>query len=70
MSVLLPKVNGKFRVIGIVGLLFKTVSGVINFHIGRLINYQYVLHGFWLVQGMGTASLKANLIQNLMAISD
>ena len=66
--VLIPKVNGQFRGIGILEVLLVTLSGVINWWIGAAVQFHYVLNGFRVGRGTGTASLQSNLIQNLTEI--
>ena len=48
----------------------KTVSGVINCHIGAVINYYDILHGLQVVRVTGIASLEANLLQHLVMMRD
>ena len=60
--VLIPKGGGNFRCIGLVGFLWKMLSGVINRQIRSGVQFQDVLHGFRAVQVTGTASLEAKLL--------
>ena len=55
--VLIPKGNGEFVVIGLVKVLWKALSGVINRQIGVVVQFHNVLHGFRASWGMGNASL-------------
>ena len=43
---------------------------LINRCIGLEINYYDVFCGFWVVQGMATASLKSNLLQNITSMRE
>ena len=40
---------------------------VLNPFIGEAIKYHDILHGFWVIRGTGTTSLKAKLLQKLTA---
>ena len=59
---IIPKGCGDFRGIGLVEVLWKTVLGIINFRIASSIALNQIIHGLRAVWGMGTASLKFNLI--------
>ena len=65
---LIPKVNGDFRVVRIVEVLRKALSGVFNCQIGKEVQFHYVLHGFRAFRGTGTASLETNLLQEITSI--
>ena len=65
MVVLIPKGNGYSRGIGLVEVLWKTVSGVINRHIRVEVHFHHLLHDFWEGRGARTVSLEENLLQNL-----
>ena len=43
---------------------------LINRCIGLEINYHNVFCGFWVVQGMATASLKSNLLQKITSMRE
>ena len=60
---MLTKGNINYRRIRIIKVLWKTVSGVINHHIGATITYHDVLHGLQAGIFTGTASLEAKKIQ-------
>ena len=70
MLVHLLKGKGDFRVIGIVEVLQKNASVVINRHIGSELNDHNVLHGLRAGLDKGTASLKSKLIQKLKTIRE
>ena len=63
--ILLPKGNVNYRGVGLINVLWNTVLEVINLHIGAVITYHDVLHGFHVGRGTGTASLKNNLLQKM-----
>ena len=46
-------------------VIWKAVSGVVNFRIGAAVNSHNTLHGFRARRGTGTASLKVDLLQQL-----
>ena len=68
--VLIHKVNEEFKVIGIVAVLWKALSGEINMRIGVEVQFRDVLHGFWSGRGTGTTSLESKLLHQLTAIMD
>ena len=51
--------------IGLIEVLWKTVSEAINCCIGAAITYHDVLHKFRVERGVGTTSLEANMVQQL-----
>ena len=59
-----------FRGIGMMELLWKTVTSLLNLRLTTTIKLHDVLQGFQAVQGTGTASLKAKLIQQLSAMRE
>ena len=64
--VLLSKGDGDFRRIGITEVLWNSLSGDIKQLIVAEITYHDILHGLQAVRVMGTASLEAKLIHQLM----
>ena len=68
--VFLTKGNREFCCIGLVGVLWKVVSGVINQRIKFAIVYHNVLHSFWSGRGTGTTPLKAKLLQQLTSMRE
>ena len=54
--------------IGIVEFLFNNTMCIINQRITSEIGYHDILHVFWSGYGMGTATLEANIRQQLMAM--
>ena len=51
-------------------VLWKTAVVVLNLCIGKAITFHDVIHILRTSRGMGTTSIKANLIQNLVAIRE
>ena len=62
---LIPKCNGKFRGIGILEVIWKEVSGVVNVWIWVAVDFHDTLHGFSSGRVMMTTSLEANLLHKL-----
>ena len=69
MLLLFPKVGGEFRGIGVVQIFWKALLGVINHQIGVSVKFYDMFHGFWLLQGIGTAYLKVKLLRHLVSMS-
>ena len=67
-TVLISKGNGDFCGMRLVKLLWKTVTGILNCRLAATIQIKYTLHGFCMGTCIGTASLKAKLLQQLMAL--
>ena len=53
--VLLLKGGGEYHVIGIVEVVWKAVTMILNFYFSASIAYHDSLHGFWSGRGTGTA---------------
>ena len=69
--VMIPKGGGNdFRGIGLVEVLWKTISGIINLRLSPFIEFHNTLHGFYSGRGTGTATLEENLLQKLIAIRE
>ena len=68
--VLIPKGNGEFVLIGLVKVLWKALSGVINRQIGVVVQFHNVLHGFQAGQETGTTSLESKLLQQLTEMKE
>ena len=68
--VLIPKGNREFIGIGLVEVLWKLLSGVINWQIGVEVQFNNIIHGFQAGQGTCTNSLKDKLIQHLTAMRE
>ena len=56
MEFIIPKGDGEFRWIRLVGVLWKSFPGMTNLWIGAAVQFHDVLHGFWDGWGTGTAS--------------
>ena len=69
MVVLVTKGGGRdFRGIGLVEVLWKTVTGLLNHRFTSEIRFHDFIHGFWADRGTGTSTLKAKLIQHLTSM--
>ena len=63
--VLIPKGRKKYRGIGLVEVMWKVVAEILHRWLATAITYHNFLHGFWAGRSTGTATLKANLLQQL-----
>ena len=64
MVVLISKGDRReFRGIGLVEVLWKTTTGIINQKLALAIGNHDTLHGIWSGRGTGTTTLEAKLIQ-------
>ena len=62
-TLVLPhNVNENFWSIRLVEVLWKTLLGVVNHPIGAAVNSHYILHGFCVSRGKGTAYLEDNIL--------
>ena len=68
MVVLVPKGDGEFRGIGIVGVLWKALSGVINRRIRAAVKLNNFIHGLLGGWGTWTAYLKSKFPQQMMEL--
>ena len=69
--VLIKKGGGKdFRVIGIVEVLRKCTTGIINRRLTSEIHYHDNLYYFWTGRGTVTTPLEANLLQQVMVMRE
>ena len=68
MMVLLPKRKGEYRGIGIVEVLWKVCSVVVNCHLKRSVVLNDALHGFREGRGTGTSSLESKMAKQLVRI--
>ena len=57
-----------FRGVGLVEVLCKFITGLLKQRFTLAIVFHDIIHGFQAGSGMGTASLKANLLQQLTAM--
>ena len=70
MIVLLPKGGGEFCGIGLVKLIRKALSGVLNCLIGAVVDFHGMLHRFRAGRGTGAASLSSSLLQKRTAMRE
>ena len=70
MVILLFKGNGKFRGIGLVEFLWKTVLDIINRRIGTVVCFHNVLHELCACQGVGVALIKYKLLRQVMVMRE
>ena len=56
--------------IGLVEVLWKAVTSLLNRRLTVFITYHNALHGFWAGWGAGTTTLYANLLQQLMKMRE
>ena len=68
--VLFPKGTDNFRGIGVVEVIWKMVTVILNRYIWLSITFHDVLHGFCSGRGTETASLESNILQQLLAIRE
>ena len=69
--VLIPKgTSGKFRAIGLVEVLWKAVTSLLNRRFTSDITLHDVLHRFGVGYGLGNAVIEANLLQQLTAMRE
>ena len=66
--VLLPKSDGGVRGIGLLDVVWKLVTSIIERRVSTAVTYHDALHGFRARHGMGTAIIEAKLFQQLAAI--
>ena len=66
---LIPKGKGEYMEIGLVEVLWKVCTVVVNCRLKRSVVLYDALHRFRTGRGMGTAMLEANLYQQLVGIS-
>ena len=64
--VLIQKGNGEYQGIGIVEVLWKTVTGIPNFRLMAVIQFYETLHGLRMGRGTGTTNLESKLLQQMM----
>jgi hypothetical protein len=66
--ILLPKASGSFRGIGLLEVIWKLLTSIIDVRIKAAIDFHDALHGFWAKRGTGTAIIEAKLFQQLASI--
>ena len=68
--VLVPKGKREFRGFGLVEVTWKVVAVILHRRLTTGITFHDVLHGFREGHGTGTATLEANLLQQLAAMRE
>ena len=68
--VLIPKGNKDYRGIGLVEVMWKVVTAIINRRFTASITYYNAFHGFRAGRGTVTATLEAKLLQQLAALRE
>ena len=68
--VLIPKGKGDYRGIGLVEVMWKVVTVILNCRLTSSITFHDVLHRFRAGRSTGTATLKAKLLQHLEAMRE
>ena len=64
-NVLITKGNGDFPRIGMVRMLWKIVTGILNLCLTDTIQFHETLHGFRIGRGPRNSYLEANMIHKL-----
>ena len=67
--VLLLKVKGKYRGIGLVEVVWKVCAAVANFRLKRSVKVHKIMYGFRAGRGTGIAKLEVKLAQKLTGIA-
>ena len=67
--VLLPKGSGGFRGIGLLEIVWKLITSIMNGRIMAEVKFHDALHGFLPERGTGTATIEAKLLQQLAGIA-
>ena len=68
--VMIPKGKGEFRGIGLVEVTWKVTAVILHRRLTTGLQLHDALHGFWEGCGTGTATLEANLLQQLAAMRE
>ena len=68
--VLITKAKKDYRGIGLVEVMWKVVSEILNRRLTASITFHDFLHEFWAGHGTGTSTLKDKLIQQLEALME
>ena len=50
--------------------MWKVVAAILSLRLASSITFHDFLHGFWAGRGIGTATLKAKLLQQLAALRE
>ena len=66
MSIIsLSKGGGKYRGIGMIEVMWKDISLIVERHLANSINFHDILHGLWDKIGTGTANFDSNVLQKI-----
>ena len=68
--VLIPKGGKEYRGIVLMEVIWKVLAKILNCRLTDFITFHDFLHGFWAGRGIGTATLKAKLLQQLAALRE
>ena len=66
--VLIPNGENDYRGIGLVEVMWKVVTEILNCWLTASIAFHEFLHIFWVGCGTGTATIEANLLQQIAAL--
>ena len=70
-TVMIPKGDGRdLGGIGLIKVIWKTVTGILNPRFASKIQVHAVIHGFWEGHGMKTATLEAKLLKQIIDIRE
>jgi len=67
--VILPKADGGYRGIGLLEVVWKIISSIIQQRIKAKVRYHDIIHGFTSARGTGTAIIELKLCQELASIA-
>ena len=68
--VLIPKGERDYRGIGLVEVMWKEVTAILNRRLTASITFIDFLHGFWAGRGTYTTTLEAKLLQQLATLRE
>ena len=68
MMVLLPKDSSGFCGIGLLEIIWKRITSIMDMRIKESVDFHYALHGFHSCWETGTAIIEAKLIQQLATL--
>ena len=68
--ILIPKCKGDFLGIGLIEVLWKAITSLLNHRITAAIFFHDMLRVFWAGQGTGTPTLEANLLQQITSMRE
>ena len=64
-TVLLSNGIGKYRGIGMIEVMWKDISLIVERHLANSINFRNILHGLWAKIGTGTDNFDSNVLQKI-----